>query len=345
MPDFDDSIIEEDSFWGGNEGSSWLQAKFCRSKDDLGDSYENCYLHQDYWYNDPEIDFNGFHSEPLGDAQFQMVYHGCPNHAGSALKFYQPCDQTNSEDNYDRISQVWSTSVTNLGKLPNDFDNDSAEGKCIGKGCYSEHTLHEAKNFGSYLGRSKNSNLMEKVEAHNSENNVDHFCSGHNAPGNHFEAFPCCIDTCVDDLAPSFCQSERQKQPVQNTSMAAETEENYWYPNYWSYGEQLKVELQQDISSLTAYVGRLENQVEHLTHQVQDMASKLSGENKLTAPILNNYGESKAVLEEPEIISSADETTQSKFFIETEDSIQKLDETWWTDDDSSSSSAYDWEMI
>ncbi|XP_020685405.1 uncharacterized protein LOC110101722 isoform X2 [Dendrobium catenatum] len=289
----------------------------------VGDSYENSYQHQDYYYNDHEnAHLPGFHSEPQRDAQFSRAYHGCPTHDVSGLKFHQPYDQTDSEGNYDRISQLLSTSVANLHKLPNDFNEDSVEGKCIGEGYLFEKILHEAKNSGSYLGRSKNSNLMEKDAAHIFETNVGHFSSGYNAPG-------------IDNLIQSLLQTEIQKQPVQNTTKTVETEENYnHFPYCWSYGEQLKVELLQAISSLTAHIGRLEIQVEHLTHQVQDMSNKLSDENKLKAPILDQSGDSKAAFEESKITSTAVETPESKLFIETEASYQKLDE-----------SASDWEII
>ncbi|KAH0470669.1 hypothetical protein IEQ34_000392 [Dendrobium chrysotoxum] len=325
MPQFDDSFIGQNLILGGNEGSSGLQAKCSEPNDGLlGDSYENSYQHQDYWHNDHENAYlPGFQSEPQRDAQFPVAYHGCPIHSVSDLKFYQPYDQTDSEGNYyDTISQVLSTSVANLHKLPNDYNKDSVEGKCIGKGYLFEDILHEAKNSGSYLGRSKNSNLMEKDAAHIFETNVGHFSSGHNAPE-------------IDNLIQSLLQTEIQKQPVQNTSKTAETEENYNnFPYCWSYGEQLKVELLQAISSLKAHIGRLEIQVEHLTHQVQDMSSKLSDENKLKAPILDHSGDSKAVFEESKTTSTADETPESKLFIETEASCQKLDE-----------SASDWEVI
>ncbi|KAL0928215.1 hypothetical protein M5K25_000087 [Dendrobium thyrsiflorum] len=324
MPEFDDSFIGQNLIFGENEGSSGLQAKFSESNECLlGDSYENSYQHQDYWHNDHENAYlPGFHSEPQSDAQFPVAYHGCPIHTVSGLKLYQPYDQTDLEGNYDRISQVLSTPVANLHKLPNGFNKDSVEGKCIGKGYHFEKILQEAKNSGSYLGRSKNSNLMEKDAAHIFETNVGHFSSGQNAPG-------------IDNLIQSLLQTEIQKQPVQNTSKRAETEENYNnFPYCWSYGEQLKVELLQAISSLTAHIGRLEIQVEHLTHQVQDMSNKLSDEKKLNAPILDHSGDSKAAFEESKITSTADETPDRKLFIETEGSCQKLDE-----------SASDWEIV
>ncbi|XP_020579260.1 uncharacterized protein LOC110023940 [Phalaenopsis equestris] len=156
--------------------------------------------------------------------------------------------------------------------------------------------------------------------------------------GMFFEDFPHCIDTYAENLAQMFNISDRQKQPVQNTSMAAETEENYRHKNCCNYGEQLKTELLQIVSSLTAQVGRLEIQVEHLTHKVQDMADKLSGENnKFSAPILDHSGKSKAVLEESE-------ATDSKSLVASADSNQKSDENG-SIDDSDSSAPFDWEII
>lgn len=291
-------------------------------KDDLlGDSYENSYLLQDYWNNRHEIDFNGFHSEALQDAQFPMACHWPPNHDVSSLKFFQPDGQTDLEDNFDRIPQVWSTL-----KLPKDFNEHSND---------PENNLIEEKNFGSYAGRSKNLNFMEKDSAHIFENVTDHFSSGHSAPKKLFEDFPYWINTYADDLRPSLCQSERQKQ---NSSMTAETEVNYSHLNCWNHGEQLKSELQQVISSLTAHVSRLEIQVEHLTHRVQDMADKITAEKKLISPNLHRSDERKAVLEESEeLISSADEAAASKLFIQTEDPSQKQDD--------SCSSASDWEIL